>query len=72
MWLRSTNKVILVPLLRMDSNLVLSSDVKKYQQTFFAPLPGVDSNSILGDCVKKCQQAFLAPLLEKALVKRIF
>jgi hypothetical protein len=31
MLLRSTNKVFLAPLLRMDSNLVLSSDVKKYQ-----------------------------------------
>ena len=32
MLLRSTNKVFLAPLLRMDSNPVLSSDVKKYQQ----------------------------------------
>ena len=70
MLLRSTNKVFLAPLWRMDSNPVLSSDVKKYQQTFFAPLPGVDSNSILGDCVKKCQQAFLAPLPGKPLVKK--
>ena len=41
----------LAPLLRMDSNPVLSSDVKKYQQAFLAPLLGMDSNSILCDCI---------------------
>jgi hypothetical protein len=33
MLLRGTNKVFLVPLLRMDSNPILSSDVKKYQKS---------------------------------------
>ena len=41
----------LAPLLRMDSNPILSSDVKKYQQAFLALLPKMDSNFILGDCV---------------------